>query len=266
MSGILEKDNKDESDSKHKIVSFDISQAVERYDIVNAPLMIGLYNKNKNENDFLLDYFLVDESHKVLLNQWYIPAETESGKKCDICFTIKNDKVDDYSVIYSHNSEFIYYSDVVDIIKSNTDIDDIIDVKICDANLKYRMTMIILTNTNNDKFVIPYQWTGSKTLEYMGYSDNKIYGLDEFMNKLDETFSEITLEQAKSNYQNSSENTSITGYINVQDPASQFVKSVQEKDNSDTNMPMIIGVVCGIVFVILIVLFVLKKNKKLKEV
>nr|MCR5586723.1 hypothetical protein [Lachnospiraceae bacterium] len=85
LSGILEKDNKDESDSKHKIVSFDISQAVERYDIVNSPLMIGLYNKNKNENDFLLDYFLVDESHKVLLNQWYIPAETESGKKCDIC-------------------------------------------------------------------------------------------------------------------------------------------------------------------------------------
>ena len=50
LSEILEKDNKDESDSKYKIVSFDISQAVERYDIVNAPLMIGLYNKNKNEN------------------------------------------------------------------------------------------------------------------------------------------------------------------------------------------------------------------------
>nr|MCR5624258.1 hypothetical protein [Lachnospiraceae bacterium] len=81
-----------------------------------------------------------------------------------------------------------------------------------------------------------------------------------------ETFSEITLEQAKSNYENSSENTSISGSINVQDPASQFVKSVQEKDSSNSNMPMIIGVVCGIVFVILIVLFILKKNKKLKEV
>ncbi len=272
LSEKVERNLQDKSEDEYYIDSIDIHDSIDKYLIFNTPFMIYLYMQNKDENDFLLDYCVADKSIKFPFEAWYMPGITKNGKRCLITFNIEDDKVKTGSIMYGddYDKKPLYYSEIVELISKNADINNVKDVKVCNTYSKYAMTMIIITMFDDSKYVIPYQWTGSLTIDYMGLEEYKMYKLDYFMEKMEETFKEITIEEGKENLKESRENPRFdSGNWNNKNPSKEFLKDPQiaedimnnDKDNINNKYYYIVIILFGVVILIVIFTIIIKKKQ-----
>ena len=259
----------DYPDPDNDLNEYNIDEAFEAYQLPLDAFMIGIYKRTKSIEGVLNEKTFY-QGNPPQPHYWLIPDSSPSGKYGEIYINQLDDKL-------SINGLVVYTSGLATYVKfsyttlqeaiNNSNLKDIekVSVLIC---TNYKMSLVYAKDSSNQEWIIPYESEKiTSTLKELGCEKGKAYTAQEFIDMMDATYWEYTVDEYLEKMENSSDLA--FGTNNILDSGSRLKETSTTKDTISKNSKpsknvIIAAITISVLFICIFLILIIKKRNKSK--